>query len=531
MKKQVFLVFLIVLAFSPIFSAEKDRLAVMDVSDKEELFSQKTIEKITDYIFVKLQGTGIYWMIPKSDRDMALEQAFEETLQGTRKECVDEKCQLSLTAQLHANFLINTEIIQLVKGKCQINIKKFDVEKRAGTEAWESRFNCTENGIYEAIDSLYFGGRKKNVSTFQEGKIGETIEEWDIGQGEETIVKFESNPQDAIVMLDGKMLCQKTPCSKMIKSGKHEITFQKENYLPQTRVHDIQKGSKIFSELEPNFGFLSVSSNLNGVEILLDGKIIGKAPISGREISLGAHQVEIEHDCFHKTGEKIIIERGQTKSVFINLTPRESAIKVYASDEEGNDVEAGVFVDGKEVGTAPGTFKIPLCSQKMTVLNNSGQYETWLTHYLKEKEVYEIKANLKNKKLPIENERTEKNTYETKNREENQKPITKTIRPLSWIGYSCFVLSGLSFITAIYYETEIKDFNKKARNEFNPDNPSGVQEYLDGAKEAELMRNILLGAGAGLIGVGALMFLFKKEVPVAFYADDKLVMFSYNLKF
>ncbi|HPV21204.1 MAG TPA: hypothetical protein PLW37_14085 [bacterium] len=48
MKKQVFLVFLIVLAFSPIFSAEKDRLAVMDVSDKEELFSQKTIEKITD---------------------------------------------------------------------------------------------------------------------------------------------------------------------------------------------------------------------------------------------------------------------------------------------------------------------------------------------------------------------------------------------------------------------------------------------------------------------------------------------------
>ena len=84
MKKQGFLVFLIVFVFCPIFSAEKDRLAVMDVADKEELFSQKTIEKITDYIFVKLQGTGIYWMIPKSDRDMALEQAFEETLQGTK---------------------------------------------------------------------------------------------------------------------------------------------------------------------------------------------------------------------------------------------------------------------------------------------------------------------------------------------------------------------------------------------------------------------------------------------------------------
>ncbi len=163
MIKRILLMISLVFLFSPIFSAEKDRLAVMDVADEAKLFNKTTIANVTDYIFTKLQGTKIYWMVPKADRDTALEQAIEETVKGSRRECVDEKCQLSLVAQLQANFLINTKIKKLYQGTCNISISKFDVEKRAGVDSWTTDFNCSEKGVFEAINSFDFGGKKEQV--------------------------------------------------------------------------------------------------------------------------------------------------------------------------------------------------------------------------------------------------------------------------------------------------------------------------------------------------------------------------------
>lgn len=150
--------------FIYINAVEKDRLAVMDAQDKDKIFTQSMRNKITNYIFVKLQGSGKYWMIPKNDRDTALQKAIEDTMRGSREECVDEKCQLSMTAQLQANFLINIEIVRLFKGNCQINIRKFDVEKRAGTDAWEGKFDCGEEGLYEVIDEFNLDGKTQGIS-------------------------------------------------------------------------------------------------------------------------------------------------------------------------------------------------------------------------------------------------------------------------------------------------------------------------------------------------------------------------------
>lgn len=170
-------------------STEKECLAVMDVQDKDNLFTQRTRDRITDYIFVKLQGTEIYWMVPKSDRDSALEQAIEETKQGSRKKSVNEKDQISLVAELQANYLINTEIVQLVKGLCQISIKKFNVEKKVGTEAWDKKFNCTEAGVYDVVDDLIFAVKKRvcGLSISEQGI--DMIEDFSSGTCQDKVVK------------------------------------------------------------------------------------------------------------------------------------------------------------------------------------------------------------------------------------------------------------------------------------------------------------------------------------------------------
>ncbi len=389
--KKVIIISCLLILFSVIGAAEKDRLAVMDVQDEDRIFNARTIVKATDYIFAKLQETNSFWMVPMSDRDTALEQAIETTVKGSRKECVDEKCQLSLVAQLQANFLINTKIKKLYEGTCNISISKFDVEKRAGVQSWVEKFNCTEKGLYGAIDGFRFGGKRRSGS-FQSGKIGETVEEWDVGTGEETIVNFESHPAGAVVMVDGKIKCQKTPCSKMITQGKHEISMQLENYVEQTKGTDIKKGTKIRYTLEPDFGYLTVRGK-HEVELKLDGEKIGKIPISKRVINPGAHQIEHTDECYYQSGEKFQIKRGDNKEINLELNPKESAIKVTARDDKGNDLEADVFVDGKKVGTAPGTFKIPLCSKEVAVKTKKGEFKQNLT--LQEKEVSTVDAILK----------------------------------------------------------------------------------------------------------------------------------------
>ena len=392
-------------------AAEKDRLAVMDVTDETGKLSEQTIINVTDYIFTRFQSTGVFWMIPKTDRDTALDAAIEETKIGSRKECVDEKCQLSLVAELQANFLINTKIKKLYEGTCQISISKFDVEKRAGVFSWENKFDCTEKSVFEAIDGFSFSGKKAG-SSFQSGKIGETVEDWEVGAGEETIVKFESDPSEAIVLVDGRIVCQKTPCSKMVTMGKHNIVIQKENYLPKEKVFDVKKGQTIKAMLDPDFGWLTVNSPV-GIDVLLDGQNIGKAPLD-KVVSPGAHQIETDNECFYKTGEKFQIKRGETKSITLDLNPKESAIKVTATDEKGNDIEVDVFVDGKNVGTAPGTFKIPMCSREVVVKAKKGEFKQNLI--LKEKKVSTVDAVLKLSGLRWSNKSTnEMNWSDAKN--------------------------------------------------------------------------------------------------------------------
>lgn len=388
MRKSLF--FFIFFMLSGSVHAEKDRLAVMDVTDEDGIFDEKTLNNVTDYIFTKFQGTGLFWMIPKSDRDTALDKAIEETKLSSRKECVDEKCQLSLVAELQANFLINTKIKKLYENTCQISISKFDVEKRAGVFSWEEKFNCTGKAVFEAIDGMNLSGKKSGI--FKEGKIGETIEDWEVGTGEETIVKFESDPAEAVVLVDGRIVCQKTPCSKQLTTGKHEIVIQKENYLPKSKIFDIKKGLSVKEELEPDFGWLNITGKYT-VELKLDGEIIGNIPIEKKIINPGAHEIEHTNSCYYQSGEKFTIKRGETKNITLDLKPKESAIKVNARDDKGNDIEADVFVDGNKVGTAPGTFKIPMCSKDLIVLKEKLQFKKTLS--LEEKKVSEIDAVLK----------------------------------------------------------------------------------------------------------------------------------------
>ena len=119
--------------------------------------------------------------------------------------------------------------------------------------------------------------------------------------------------------------------------------------------------------------------------------------IKNKAISTGNHRIEHTNSCYYDLGENFTVKRGEKKNIRFDVNPRESAVKVYAQDEKGNDLSADVFVDDKKVGKAPGTFKVPLCSKKLVVKNGDFEYSEELS--LKEKQVKTLQAKLKRKGL------------------------------------------------------------------------------------------------------------------------------------
>ncbi len=273
------------LSFFVLSAGEKDRLAVMDVQDKDKIFTRTTQDKITAYIFDKFQEAGIYWMIPKVDRDTALDQAIEETKIESRRECVDEKCQLSLVAQLQANFLINAEIKNLFPGTCQISIKKFDVEKRAGVEAWRSKFDCTEKGVYKYIDEFNFGKQKKSEllpeDDFAEDDFDENSSISSNGWLTLLTVKGKSGFE---VELDGNTI-GRTPVNKLqVNDGIHTVQITDVCY-EGIKKFKIKKGEErtINLNIKPRESAIKVKTkDRKGKEtradVIVDGKNLGKSP-------------------------------------------------------------------------------------------------------------------------------------------------------------------------------------------------------------------------------------------------------------
>lgn len=172
------------------------------------------------------------------------------------------------------------------------------------------------------------------------------------------------------------------------------MSMQMENYLDRNGTMNAVKGAVVTWKIDPNFGWLTVTSEPSGLDAKLDGEIIGKTPVSARPLAPGNHDVLVLSDCHFEIGERIVMERGKERTVNVTPLPRTGKVKVDARDKGGNDVEADVYIDGEKVGTAPGTFKVNVCSKEIEVKGGkNGVYKGKLG--IQEKQTIEVAAVLK----------------------------------------------------------------------------------------------------------------------------------------
>ena len=338
-------------------------------------------------------------IVANNEERKALTELREKSYAGNYSD--NMKCKVGEEISANSRLVISRQ----KRGKKEtLLLELFSVEKSCLTASGTATMRGNpEQEVAEAVSNLLkdlLGDVKmpeKEKNRVRDGSFGglSPSDVWNPEYKEEVIVEFLSEPTGASVLVDGKMICQSTPCSRTLTAENHAIEMQKEKYIPKKEQHQISKGKSVKYKLDPDFALLSVTGKKN-VDLLLDGKSIGKIPIKEMEIKLGNHRIEQKDECFYPSGEIFTVKSGDKKTINLKLDDKESAVKIHVSNEKGDAMEADVYVDDKKVGRAPGTFKVPLCSKKLIVKNGDLKHSEELS--LKEKQVKTFQAKLRSDK-------------------------------------------------------------------------------------------------------------------------------------
>ncbi len=289
--------------------------------------------------------------------------------------CAEGDCEVETARNIGADLVVSGEVAQ-VEGTWLLTLKLH--ETRRGALLASNRFEgasqlsviraagetaavLLSRGLGEAGASAPPAPGRAALGHFEE-------ESRDVRRApDEVPLEFRSTPPGAVVLVDGRLRCALTPCARAVTAGSHQITMQKERYLPASRRVEVSRSAEVALRLEPAFGWLSVRTAPGGLMVKVNGKPAGPTPIERREIDPGVVEVALEDRCHARSLDRLQVQAGAHYEVEFQVKERPAALKVTAQDGAGNALDAAVVVDGRELGRTGRTYQVPVCSQLLRV--------------------------------------------------------------------------------------------------------------------------------------------------------------------
>jgi Protein of unknown function (DUF1566)/PEGA domain len=376
------------------------RVAVLELSNDAEITESEAYyltDKVRDAASRVLTNRG-FLVITRENLQELLPPGTDLSKCGTAE------CEVEIGRTIGTDYIVTGEILKF-SGEFRANLKAHHSSTGAflGAEACKGKsLTDLEESIANSSLLLFnkilahsgAGPVSPTGPTVQPGAIGETSTgAWDLPTGSQVVVRFESNPPGAVVMVDGQLKCQQTPCGKSINAGSATISMQRERYQARQEIVQIKNGMAPLSwKLSPTFGWLSVESNPSGLSVMINGEASGTTPLKKHELDPGAYEVMVTDPRYVDKGERINLSAGERKTVSVTLAAREGGLSVSAQDQSGNDLAGEVFLDGAKVGSAPGSFKAIVGKHKLEVRTGRGLWSGEIE--IKEQQVTPVMAKV-----------------------------------------------------------------------------------------------------------------------------------------
>ena len=334
----------------------EERLAILEFRNIDNAMSRSEVGYIAEIfrdLGAKMGRRGLSVMTKENILQLLPPGKTLEQCQG--------ECEVETGRNIGADYVLSGEVRKLPEGlgyRLTAKIHQTRNGSLLSSEIYEGiTFKQLESDIRSSKTKDVFRPIRTRVIApdFQEKSLGEkaaTVQGWDTSS---TIVQFDTDPQGALVELDGTVICQQTPCSKEIGLGKHDVAFKMVQYFSLQEELNVQANMKpLVRKLKPNFSVLVLKTDPDeGFDVYLDNKSIGKTPLPPTRIDPRPHKLLIKSDRYYEKGVEFKPELGITREISLKPDPKMGALRIIAKDAKGNDVIAEVTIDGKFIGKTP----------------------------------------------------------------------------------------------------------------------------------------------------------------------------------
>ncbi|MBC8551800.1 MAG: PEGA domain-containing protein, partial [Candidatus Brocadiales bacterium] len=186
-------------------------------------------------------------------------------------------------------------------------------------------------------------------------------------------INIKSNPPEAAIYLDSEKIGTTPDTLKSVAIGAHEVEISMEGYAEWKKSLNIKKGKEITlnAVLQSNTGTASIDSDPAEAMVLLDGKDVGKTPVSLTGIKIGIYEIELQKEGYVSCKKTIKIKAGRVNSLTAKLTEMTAAVNI--TSEPSNAI---VCIDGKETGNSPVIITDLTAGKHLVEIRMNG-YEMW----------------------------------------------------------------------------------------------------------------------------------------------------------
>ena len=155
-------------------------------------------------------------------------------------------------------------------------------------------------------------------------------------------LSVQTNPAGATVVIDGQQRGA-TPLSVQLKPGRHVVELVTDGDVRSIPVM-ITPGGQVSHSIEipratSALGELQIRTEPAGAQVTVDGRLLGKSPLTAEGLTPGPHTVVLENELGQVT-QRVTIEAGTTASLVVPMTaPRNAPLSGWISVNAPIDVQ------------------------------------------------------------------------------------------------------------------------------------------------------------------------------------------------
>jgi hypothetical protein len=361
---------------------EKRKLAVLEFEVDERVGRESGLDRLyfSDKVRGAAQDAAPLLLVMTRENIEVLAEANGKSL----AECESQSCEVETGQKLGADYVIGGRISRN-GSRLVLTMRLHSTAdggllklKLAEADDADALTRASTEEIAELIAALPGATRSPNdtspAANSKEGHVAGKPKDVRLG-AQDVMVRFDTAPASAVVLVDGALLCQATPCSKMLSPGPHRARAEKEGFEPFAADLLVAEGARVSMKLLRSTALVAVLTTPPGIAIAIDGKPAGRSPLAARDLPPGAHSILVEDPCWVGESEQIVVAMGDERTVQIAPAEKLAGLVLRAEDSKGNVIPATALLDGRLLGKAPRQFEVPACGQRLGV--SSAGFADW----------------------------------------------------------------------------------------------------------------------------------------------------------